>query len=474
MRFVDLSAPITATPPELPDAAAHRHRVLRPRRGRRRRSRRCSASRRALLRDGEGWAVETFTRFGTHNSTHVDAPWHYNSTIGGRARPQTIDELPLEWFHAPGVVLDFTAKADGDAIDAPTTSRRRSSGSATSWRRCDIVLVRTGRDAFYDEPDYMVRGPGVTAEATRWLYERGVRVMGIDAWGWDAPLHLQAEEALARGEPGIFWAAHQADLAVLADRAPVQPRPRCRRRLHGELLPAAHRRGERRSPRGRLASSRTELSLHRTASQAGGGGRRVGRHARRRALRDRACWPPAVAAAVAVLALVAGRPASSAAGAGAAGGLRAGRRAHADRAVDRARRSRRARRARWAGAGGGFAGRSVQRAVLAQRRATSRGVAASARSRARSPGTARRSPCRAPGDYAIRFESVNHRADGVGRRAPASRATPAPTCRSRPARAWRAGRARARRARRLARPGGDEAPTAGIAPGSTSAASTAR
>ncbi|HEY4098154.1 MAG TPA: cyclase family protein, partial [Baekduia sp.] len=65
---------------------------------------------------------------------------------------------------------------------------------------------------FYREMDYMARGPGVTAEATRWLHERGVRVMGIDAWGWDAPLHLQAAEAKERGEAGIFWAAHQADL----------------------------------------------------------------------------------------------------------------------------------------------------------------------------------------------------------------------------------------------------------------------
>ncbi len=36
--------------------------------------------------------------------------------------------------------------------------------------------------------------------------------MGIDAWGWDAPLHLQAERAKASGERGVFWAAHQADL----------------------------------------------------------------------------------------------------------------------------------------------------------------------------------------------------------------------------------------------------------------------
>ena len=58
----------------------------------------------------------------------------------------------------------------------------------------------------------MLRGCAVSPEATRWLYERGVRVMGIDAWGWDGPLDRQAREALARQEPGVFWAAHQCDL----------------------------------------------------------------------------------------------------------------------------------------------------------------------------------------------------------------------------------------------------------------------
>ena len=53
----------------------------------------------------------------------------------------------------------------------------------------------------------------VTAEATKWLYDKGVRVMGIDAWGWDIPLNLQAQQAIAKNAPGIFWAAHQADLA---------------------------------------------------------------------------------------------------------------------------------------------------------------------------------------------------------------------------------------------------------------------
>ena len=163
-----------------------------------------------LLRDNEGWAVETFTRLGTHNSTHVDAPWHYNSRIRGE-RAQTIDELPLDWFFGPGVVLDMTSKGEGEKIDvADVESELGRVGHELGER--DIVLVHTGRDRFVEEPGYIALGPSVTAAATLWLYERGVRVMGIDAWGWDGPLHLQAQEALERDEPGIFWAAHQADI----------------------------------------------------------------------------------------------------------------------------------------------------------------------------------------------------------------------------------------------------------------------
>jgi kynurenine formamidase len=98
--LIDLSAPIEPSPAELPeplrtdiafaDHAAGAAQVealfgLPPQ----------------LLRDGEGWAAEQFTLFGTHNSTHLDAPWHYNSTIQGRPA-QTIDELPLEWFFSDG------------------------------------------------------------------------------------------------------------------------------------------------------------------------------------------------------------------------------------------------------------------------------------------------------------------------------------------------------------------------------------
>ena len=37
--------------------------------------------------------------------------------------------------------------------------------------------------------------------------------MGIDAWGWDRPLHLQAKDAVESNQQDIFWAAHQIDAA---------------------------------------------------------------------------------------------------------------------------------------------------------------------------------------------------------------------------------------------------------------------
>lgn len=166
----------------------------------------------AVFRNGEGWATETITQLGTHDSTHIDAPWHYNSQIQGE-RAATIDELPLEWFFSDGVILDMSHKADGDAMTAADAQQELARIGYT-LKPLDIVFVRTGRDAFYTRPNYLFLGCGVTAEATRWLYEQGVRVMGIDAWGWDAPLDRQAQAALSSGQPqpGIFWAAHQVDL----------------------------------------------------------------------------------------------------------------------------------------------------------------------------------------------------------------------------------------------------------------------
>ncbi len=64
--------------------------------------------------EGNGWAIEEIHAV-THTGTHVDAPYHYGATSAGEPA-RRIDEVPLEWCFAPGVVLDVRHKSAGEMI----------------------------------------------------------------------------------------------------------------------------------------------------------------------------------------------------------------------------------------------------------------------------------------------------------------------------------------------------------------------
>ena len=157
------------------------------------------------LRTGLGWANDHVS-LSTHGATHVDAPWHYAPTSEGKPA-RTIDELPLEWFHGPGVCLDLTHLPEGSAASADDlrTELDRIGHELASG---EIVLCRFDGDGRLGTRAYFSEGVGVSAEATRWLIDQGVRVMGTDCWGWDAPLARQAAEAKRTGRRDLFWEAH--------------------------------------------------------------------------------------------------------------------------------------------------------------------------------------------------------------------------------------------------------------------------
>src|SRR5438093_1613092 len=92
---------------------------------------------------GLGWAVEEVQAI-THTGTHVDAPYHYGPTSEGRPA-RTIDQVPLEWCFAPGVVLDVRHKAAGEFI---TVSDLEAALRHIGHRLhpLDIVLLWTGAD----------------------------------------------------------------------------------------------------------------------------------------------------------------------------------------------------------------------------------------------------------------------------------------------------------------------------------------
>ena len=166
----------------------------------------------ADLPDGEGWAIER-VRITTHNGTHLDAPYHYASTMDGGERAIPIVEVPLEWCLQPEVKLDFRHFDDGYVVTAADVEQELDRIGHT-LSALEIVLVNTSAGTHYGQPDYVGRGCGMGREATLYLLERGVRLTGTDAWSWDAPFSYTAQRYAQNHDPLIIWEGHRAGRTI--------------------------------------------------------------------------------------------------------------------------------------------------------------------------------------------------------------------------------------------------------------------
>lgn len=202
-RFLDLSVTLDDVPSE---RVGVRIRYLEHREGAEEMGRQFGVPPSALP-DGLGWAGEELCLV-THAGTHMDAPWHYGPLSEGKPAARIAD-VPLDWCLAPGVVLDFTGKADGEEIH-PHDLEAAFARIGHRPRPGEIVLLMTGADRHWGSPDYPDRGCGLGGDATLWLVERGVRVIGIDAWGLDRSFAAMRADYERTGDVGRIWAAHFA------------------------------------------------------------------------------------------------------------------------------------------------------------------------------------------------------------------------------------------------------------------------
>jgi kynurenine formamidase len=160
------------------------------------------------LPDGEAWSFEKVELI-THNGTHLDAPYHFASTMNQGERAITIDEVPLQWCFQQGVKLDFRHFPDGHVVTAlEVEGELKRIGHALA--PLDIVLVNTRAGSRYGHDDYVNVGCGMGYEATMHLLERGVRVTGTDGWSWDAPFVHTKERFKESGDAGLIWEGHKA------------------------------------------------------------------------------------------------------------------------------------------------------------------------------------------------------------------------------------------------------------------------
>jgi kynurenine formamidase len=170
----------------------------------------------ADMPEGEAGAAERL-QVSTHAGTHMDAPWHYHSTQDHELRPggrpsETIDQIDLDLCFQPGVKLDFRHLPDGHVVTAAQVEAELERIGHRLQPK-DIVLVNTAAGARYGEDDFLDKGVGMGREATLYLTRAGVKVVGTDAWSWDAPFKYTVQKFRETGDSSIIWEGHKAGRA---------------------------------------------------------------------------------------------------------------------------------------------------------------------------------------------------------------------------------------------------------------------
>ncbi|MEK4426687.1 cyclase family protein [Solibacillus sp. FSL K6-1523] len=161
------------------------------------------------LPNGYGWATESVT-LTTHSGTHLDAPYHYYPTTDGKPA-KTIDELPLDWFMGDGVVFNFSHMKSGETVKVVDLEKALEE-MAYEIKDGDIVYLRFDADKKLGTPEYFTEFPGMSAEATHYLIDKGVKIIGTDAMGFDVPFEKIAENFKETQDPKVIWEAHRVGM----------------------------------------------------------------------------------------------------------------------------------------------------------------------------------------------------------------------------------------------------------------------
>ena len=153
--------------------------------------------------DGPRTGASGILVFVDHTGTHIDALCHQacDLTIHGGiavdARVQAsrgftrhgAEEIPP--IVAPGVLLDVAGLKGVDGLPegyvvTAAELEQCCARQGVSVDAGDVALVYTGNERRWGDQERYLAGPGMAADASRWLAARGVRAVGADNMAWDA------------------------------------------------------------------------------------------------------------------------------------------------------------------------------------------------------------------------------------------------------------------------------------------------
>ncbi len=152
MKLIDLTHPLTDGQPAFPGDPVPRIRPF------------------ATLAEN-GYNLTRFA-MGSHQGTHLDAPFHFLRDGG------TVDRIPLERLYGPATLVDLApggALGKG-AVITPGMLQLHASAFEPGAR----VLLRTGWHEQFGSPAFFDGYPSLTIEAARWIAARKIGLLGMD------------------------------------------------------------------------------------------------------------------------------------------------------------------------------------------------------------------------------------------------------------------------------------------------------
>jgi kynurenine formamidase len=145
----------------------------------------------------DGWC-DYYISMGTHVGTHIDAPAHMLDA-------ETLDKFPLEQFIGTGKYVRVDGEFDLEAI------------KRANLQKGDIVLFHTGMVEHYHEPVYFEKYPAMSEEVARYLVERKLKMVGVDAGSVDNQDGFPIHKILLAG--GVLIIENLTNLEQLAGKS---------------------------------------------------------------------------------------------------------------------------------------------------------------------------------------------------------------------------------------------------------------
>lgn len=119
---------------------------------------------------------------GEHTGSHVDAFNHF----GRPYKEQSIDTMPLSMFFTEVICLDFSRKGLKELIGSDEI-RDVLEKQGLQLKDGDTVLLCTDHYRKHFRSSNWGNGPGITAEAARWLGEQNIAGFGVETMSPGVP-----------------------------------------------------------------------------------------------------------------------------------------------------------------------------------------------------------------------------------------------------------------------------------------------